>query len=134
MALSKFVSWVVAAAKRKFIEIKIIGTSAGIHWLYLGTTWTRIGAKIEIPTRLGKTSKQMKNIDLVTLLSKWSPAFCILENAGKVTLVIVSIKNVKGILANFCANESIPTPIGPSIPPKIRVIPSSLNVAKKVFT
>ena len=43
-----------------------------------------------IPTKLGKTSKHIKNIDLVTLLSKWSFSVCSLENAGKVTFVTVS--------------------------------------------
>ena len=101
MALSRFVSWVVAAAKTKFIETKTKGINAGTHWLYRGIMRTKIGAIITIPTRLGKTKKQIKNIDLVTLLSRSPLAPCILENAGNVTMVTVSIKKVKGSLAIF---------------------------------
>jgi hypothetical protein len=54
-----------------------------------------------MPIKLGKTKRQMKNIDLVTLLAKSSLASCIRENAGKVTRVTVSMKKVRGSLAIF---------------------------------
>jgi hypothetical protein len=57
---NKLVSCVATAAKIVLTLINIKGIRAGVHLPYLGMIATKIGAKINNPTVVGKTKKQIK--------------------------------------------------------------------------
>lgn len=68
VAFNTFVNWVVTDDRIVPPEMINSGVKAGSHFSYRGTISTRSGAKTIRPKTDGNTKKQMKKIDLETLL------------------------------------------------------------------
>jgi len=87
IAFKVFVKGVVIAARAEVSVKTERANNAGLHFEYFGIISTKIGAKSINITKVGKTKRQIKKMDLVTKSERSFLLSCNLENAGKVTFI-----------------------------------------------